>query len=58
MVSQEELVNSVNEALREKCKVIAKDQISYITGKVASTVESLKYKHQAEIKKFRREMEG
>jgi hypothetical protein len=57
-VSQEELVNIVNEALREKCKVIAKDQISYLTGKVASTLKSLKNKYKAEIKKFRKEMEG
>jgi len=54
VISQEELDNVVNEALREKCKVIAKNQMSYLTGKVASTVESLKHKHQAAIKKFRK----
>ena len=52
LISDQAIEQSVNEALHEKCKAIAANQIKYFTGKVQSKVDSLKKKHEEAINNY------
>ena len=52
LISDQAIEQSVNEALREKCKAIAANQIKYFIGKVQSKVDSLKKKHEEAINNY------
>jgi HJR/Mrr/RecB family endonuclease len=52
LISDQDLEQIVTQALREKCKIIAKNQMKYFSEKGESAVNRIKTKHDEVINKY------